>query len=691
MEPAGVPAPAEAPADEDDRRRAVRRFARAAAGGGAAAMAVLTWLSLRGSADLLARHESGQFYEVQARAWLDGRWDVPGDSIGAERFNVGGRFYEYFGPFPALLRVPFVALTDSLDGRLARLFSLVGCALILAAVTWLLWLVRRAIGRTGEPTRLELAATAGFVLVAGCGSIVVYLSGWPAVYHEAIIWGVAWALVSSALLVGYLLDRRTIHLVLASMAAACSILSRGSVGAGPIVAIGLVGVWRFIEAVRARELPLRSLGGLAAAALVPYGLYGWVNQVKFGSPFALPPFDKQDLLIHWPSRGPAMAANHGTLFGWGYAPTIALQYLRPDGVTFDRLFPWVWFEREPRVLGGAVFEALNPSASIPAASTLLVVLAAVGAVAVVRRRGLVLVAPIIGAAVGAVGAFSLAFVDQRYQADVLPLLVLPAVLGFWVMLGAVERWRRPAGAAIVVVALALGAWSCWVNSSLSYLYQRSLAPDASADLRAGMVSTQLAVHEALFDIPPSRVQQADTVGPPGPRGSLFVLRACDGVLWSTGRDGWRWVERTASTGHIALDAAPPGQGRWPLVSSTDGQSTTIVWVRVFPDGRLWFEHEWWGEGAATAEVVTGEPVQWTGRGAIDVLLDQQSFVRSVVVVRLDGQVVLEADALVAPGAVAYGAQARSASAASTWPSEVEPRAVDTPICDRPVDVGAVDR
>lgn len=654
-------------------------------------MAVLTWFTLRGSTDLLARQETGQFFEVQARAWLDGRWDLPADSIGAERFNVDGRFYEYFGPFPALLRVPFVALTDSLDGRLARLFTLLGCAVILAAVTWLLWLVRRAVGGTEELTRCELVATAGFVFVAGCGSIVVYLSGWAAAYHEAIVWGVAWALVSSALLVWHLLDGRMIHLVLASAAAACSILSRGSVGVGPIVAIGVVGVWRFVEAVRDRELPVRALGVVGAATLVPYALYGWVNVVKFGSPFALPPVDKQDLLVSWPTRGPAMAANDGTLFGPDYAPTIALQYLRPDAITFDRLFPWISFSRPPRVLGGAVFEALNPSASIPAASTLLVVLALVGVMALARRRGLVLVAPIVGAAVGAVGSLSLAFVDQRYQADVLPLLVLPALLGFSSLVGAAPRWRRPARAAVVAGVMVLGAWSCWANGSLAYVYQRSLAPDATADLRAGMVSTQLAVHDALFDSAPSRVQQADSVGVTAPRGSLFVLRECDGVLWSTGHDGWRWIERTPSTGRVLLEAAPPDEGRWPLVSSGDGQSTTIVWVRTLPDGRLRFEHEWWRAGATEGEVVVGEPVAWTDRARVEVLLDQQSFLRSVVVVRLDGEVVLEADALVAPGTVRYGAQDRAPGASTAWPSEVEPAEVTTPICDRLVELGAAER
>ena len=45
------------------------------------------------------------FYEIQARSWLHGHWDADAGAYLFERFKVDGRYYTYFGPWPALLRL----------------------------------------------------------------------------------------------------------------------------------------------------------------------------------------------------------------------------------------------------------------------------------------------------------------------------------------------------------------------------------------------------------------------------------------------------------------------------------------------------------------------------------------------------------------------------------------------------------
>ena len=92
------------------------------------------------------------FYEIQARALMDGHLDVPRGALSIEAFQVGGRDYMYFPPLPAILRMPILAFTDSLDGRLTALSMLLAWLLTVTFTALLLWRVRGLV-RPGRRTR----------------------------------------------------------------------------------------------------------------------------------------------------------------------------------------------------------------------------------------------------------------------------------------------------------------------------------------------------------------------------------------------------------------------------------------------------------------------------------------------------------------------------------------------------------
>ncbi len=78
-----------------------------------------TWLVTLGSFRFNAREIFGNFYDHQAVSLFAGRLDVPGDAIGGEAFEAHGKLYGYFGPTPALLRLPLVA-SGLAFGKLSR-------------------------------------------------------------------------------------------------------------------------------------------------------------------------------------------------------------------------------------------------------------------------------------------------------------------------------------------------------------------------------------------------------------------------------------------------------------------------------------------------------------------------------------------------------------------------------------------
>ena len=608
------------------------RFFLACAVGGALAIVVFAYFLLEGRFDLFEPEFLSSFYDVQARSLLEGHWDVPARSLAWERFEIDGKYYTYFGPWPAFLRMPILALTHRLDGQLSRVSMLLAYGLLLGAAARLCWQARTLVRGNGPPTRATLLGAGGFVFLIGCGSTVLFLSGRTWVYHEALLWGLAWTLAAFSCFIAYVVDPTRRNLVLVSATATLAFLSRATVGSGPVLALGallvVLVVGRILAArrgaVHASEAVaepgpepswMRVLGipgeaaarvrlwPLAIATAVPLALYAYVNYSKFRSLYGLP-LEKQDIIVASDLGQRAFAANDGSITGLTYLPTNLLQYFRPDAIGFDRFFPWVTFSREPRVIGSPVFIDIDFSASITASSTLVLLLAVIGLIAIVRApkpatagsSAALLRVPVVLASVGAFVTLSIAYLQHRYEADFLPMFVIAGAAGLWYLARLLEGrpawWRRTALAVVVV----LGAWSCWATASLTFLHQRAYGPLVPQASLARLVDVGLTVHELLPGGAPSRVRHVRGLPLPEPdsRQSLLVVGDCGGLFYSTGR-GWTPVELTPATGtyvlRVQFPAAPAGT-REPLISAMDARGSSIVWVRYLEKSRVRIEYEW---------------------------------------------------------------------------------------------------
>jgi hypothetical protein len=688
-----------------------RRFAWACAAGGVLAMLVMTWLATRGFSALFDQPHLGGFFDAQGRALLHGHWDVPPAAASFERFAIDGRYYMYFGPTPALFRMPFLLVTHSLDGRLSRVSMIAASGVLVWAIARLAWLARRSVRGDRPVSRGEAAIAGALVLAASLGTAVVYISSWTAVYHEAIQWGVALALVSYGALLAWMLDARGRDLAVAGVAATLSVLSRGSVGLGPVAAIGIVLLVRLVRAIRSRgrargdalpdarpdarpdrRLDRRTIVWLGTACAVPIVLYAYVNQVKFGSLFSTPPVQYQDLLIDWPPRVAAMAANGGKLTGIKYAPTTLYHFFRPDGVAFDRLFPWVLPLVPHKVFGNVVFENFRPTASVTSTTPLALIAALVGTWAALARRSLRRwLAPIAGAVIGSLGVFVFAWLDHRYQADFAPLLLVAGLLGAWVVVDWLAGRSRALVVGVTAAAVVLAVWGVWANVALAVVYQRTQPDWSTVDDRASLVDAQLRIADVLGTPLASFVQTGDALPTGGEIGGLFVLGHCAGVYRFDGAN-WLPVEQTARTGYHPLDVRLDRgeRGRQPVLSSTDDTGTTVLWARNQGDGRVAFEYQWKGADPGNPFNMR-VPLGVVDRGAdgavgMSVRIDAREGITDFLQVRAEGRLLYDDSVNKLRGPIELGTQSELAGATSLA-GEVEQRGVDTPICDRLVDLG----
>jgi hypothetical protein len=680
-----------------------RRYLRACALGGLVAGLLFAWMLCAGRADLLQSHELTGIYDAQARSLLDGHWDIPREKLSLEAYIIDGKAYTYYGPVPSVLRMPVLAVTDGLDGRLAQLSMLGAFAVLIVFTSRLSWRVR-ALVRGGRPmARTELWIAGGVVFVVGTGSVVLFLASRPIVYHEAELWGAALAIAAYDSLLGFIVRPGRRDLTWAGVFAGLAFLTRPSVGAGPLVALALVLGARLLVLVagrlRRRRLlrPLSWAGvgdeaanrsyllPLVAAVAVPLALYMYVNYARFGHPWNYPITRHITVLEGIDQmRIEALAANGNSLFGVKFVPTNLLVMLRPDGVRLDGLFPFLTFPPPADVIGGVKFDTIDRAASIPTTMPLLFVLALVGGAAVFLRRPAAasrlaaLRVPVLAAVAGGCVTLSIDFVAHRYLSDFLPILVLLGLAGVQVLLLALSRPSRRRGVvrAVTVSLVAMAALSLWANFALGILYQRAYNVFLSESDRAAFIGFQQDFDEFLpygsrFD-----VRSGAELPDPGPAGSVFVVGDCDGLYWSDGED-WFGLERTDATGayplRVTVSDRPSGTRETLLVAGTPDKMDRIG-IEYRDDNEVVFTID----SGVFGVVLRSEPVDIVpGRPTrVDLVYDNSRVGR--LTIEVEGESLFSFNNLLAIGPVAVAGS--DGPGAPEFEGTVERIPTPTPLC-----------
>ncbi len=695
--------------------RAATRFARSCAVAIAICGAAFAWLVTDGTFNFLQSAPFSNFYDVQARSLLHGTWSMPASVLTIEGIQVGGRTYMYYGPVPAILRIPILLFTHRLDGRLTQPSLLIGFVVALIFASLLCWRIRGLVRGPVDLGRIECWLTAGLIVVVGVGSVLFFLGSTAQVYEEAEMWGAAFTLGAFYSLIGFLERPVAGRLVSSGSLATLAMLTRGSVGAAPLVAIGLVALVYLLSmlarhvarherraeriadvlGLRVPERPGWFLAGLTAALGVPLVLYAWVNEAKFGSLFSIP-VGRQVFSLENAHRQAVLAANGGSLFGLKFLPTNLLQFVRPDALSVTRLFPFLFFPGKALVLGHLLYDTRDWSSSIPTCMPILFVLALVGIVVVYKRRpppasprrteaGLAtLRVPLVGAAAGTYGILTIAFIAQRYLADAIPFLVLAALAGWHFLanrVATIASVTRLAGAALLAL---LALFGLWASFSLSLFYQRELGPLVSIPQRAGMVAFQQQVDRSLFGGPARDVRFVSQLPASGEALELAVVGSCAAVYQFDG-NLWQPVELGAGGGAVRLEVtfAPTDLGRRQPLLVTGGASPQDV-VAVTWEGGDRYSFSYIFEGSllsASDRAWYEEQAVAVGPGPHEVQIDLVTQL-GMVFITLDRNPVFSLLYPVAPPTVVrLGSAPSSVPTTPRFSGSVRSVLVPTPICD----------
>ena len=415
---------------------------------GTAALATLgfTGMVTQGTLQFDVTEPLGSFYDYQADSLLRGRLDVTEEAIGGEAFVVAGKLYGYFGPTPALLRLPFVVF-DFAFGNLTRAFFVGYFLASLAAAYALLRHACRLVSPAAVPSP---AAVVFLTANLGLGSTLFFLGSRAYVYHEAIFCGVTFALFACLFALRHLATPAGRWWLASLLCAVLSLHARPPTGLFALTFLGCVAValmGRSLLAGDRRAPAMRKSVFIGALCVLAVFTFNGLGYLKFDT------FEGAPLRFSRPYDAERLAKIDGQSFHAANVPSGAYTYFVRPNLRFEPLFPFVYLGSPTpgREFPAAKLDLPDHTLAIPVAMPGLFFLAVLAAAALARAS---LRAPLLltGAAVlpMSLALFAAVATAQRYTADWLPFLTCAAALGL-ASLAPLTAWLRRALSALLAV------------------------------------------------------------------------------------------------------------------------------------------------------------------------------------------------------------------------------------------------
>ena len=470
------------------------------------------------------------FYTYQTSALLHGHlWMRPSD-LGIEAFTHAGRSYTYFGVFPSLLRLPFVAVfgthgnANYTAGSLFIAWVLTG--VFSAMLIWRLRLMARGRAALG---RLEAASYGILVASFLGGSVIVFLAASPWVYNEDFAWSIALSIGVFWSLLGVIDSPTWGRIAGSGLLILAASLNRLTAGWACVIAALAVGAWFWFSkrhtGNRRWVLPVVAIG------VIPLVISCAINYVKFGLPFGLPMADQVWAHVN-AHRRDFLAANGGKAFSFAFLPSTLNAYLNPLNLSISGVWPYVQLPTTlPKIIGSATFDQTYPTASIPATMPLLFGLGVWGLICTLRPRPVGRLAEVrfilIPAVIGCAGVLLWGYIASRYMADFMPLIIVASSVGLIDLArrleGRSQAMRRRCFAGLV----ALGVIGVAVNAAVS-------VTPSSAWSKGQLASLMTVQHTLSPGALASNVTVTSHLPTWAPAGALYATPTCSGLYRSNG-------------------------------------------------------------------------------------------------------------------------------------------------------------
>ena len=530
---------------------------------------------------------AADFFDAQGNAFLHGRISVSPYVMGIEGFSLDGRTYMYFGPFPALLRIPVLLVTQDFDGQMTLVSMLVAFVVFAVFTARLVWLVRRTVLGPDAPVTTRQAVLAA-VFLAGItgGTTLTFDASLPWVYHEVYLWQTALVVAAAYWLVRIAMAPTGRAVAWLGVVALCTVLTRTTGGLGVCIGTVALALWMF----RGRSFAgARTFAPLVlAAGLVPLAVGIGYNALKFRHPYLFPLQDQVWTLTNQHRRF-ALAANGGTITGPQFFTSALTTYFDPRGIRFVDYFPWVTLPGSNARGTGAVIDQSYRTGSVTAFMPLWLMMSIASLVVVVRRtpsgpagQGLRALRPALLATVTMTGGvMAYGYLANRYTSEFVPALVVGSTITLWAV---VARWaaasRVLAGGMVAVLSLG-GLFSMAAQAGTGF-------SEAAQTYGGGRIARFLDLQDRLSGGPGSAfaalISHSDQLPVGGSADDLHIRGDCDGLYLNTGDHYRPWMLVEERSRLVSVELPRHLRRAYVTLFVTHGKATRRVYIQTWRDG-----------------------------------------------------------------------------------------------------------
>jgi hypothetical protein len=424
-------------------------------------------LMTRGTGELMSKEMLGSAFDSLADALVQGRSQIDPRSIRWEGFVVDGRTTMYFGPLPALLRIPLHWLMPSGFGEWSRTSCLLASMLALMAFATIA--LRALLGNPGLAGSLKRIVLIASLMGFGFGTPLCFLMYAGSIYHESIVWGLAGSVWGIALLLSILGSRQSFAMKLTFLAVVtgATLLARVTYGAPFYLILLLIAGDALRRAARDPDVQIAGEAAKLFACLTPAGvmllIQLWYNFDRFGSIFTFVDYEHLAFMRN-DAAAWTILQEAGTFNPKRMGPAF-YNYFGVSRDFFSSSFPWFELAR-PEYPDWGLYPRLFKSylVSLSLASSWIVLGAAVGSGYLFARTSSWIVR-LCGIAflleIGLVSSYYI--MELRYSIDFFPYLIF-AYAFFLASMGA-RQPLRGRGQELASVLLFSVALSCIVTVS----------------------------------------------------------------------------------------------------------------------------------------------------------------------------------------------------------------------------------
>lgn len=491
---------------------------------------------------------AANFFEVQATAFMDGHLWVPDKSMAIEGFiQPDGHTYMYFGPFPALLRIPMLLVTDDFNGQLTVASMLIAWVVFAVFAVRLCWSIRDLLRPDTEVSRTD--AVLALILVAGLtgGTVLTFDAALPWVYHEVYLWQSAFVVAALYWMIRVVRDPSPRAFAWLGVCAAGATLTRTTGGWGVCIATFALAIWMYVGKTSSHR---RWAWMCVAAGALPLAAAIAVNWAKFGHLFMFP-LENQvwtELNAH---RREALEINGGSITGLQFFWPALIAYFGP-GVRFVDYFPWITLPADPATGHGAFIDQAYRTGSVVGLMPLFLLLGLLALPFLLRRTAhlphgagvRMLRPPLLAVFLMTGGVMAYGYFATRYTSEFVPALVLGSLVSLWAWLAPLAARGRVVRA-LLVVPLVLGvAYSMWANTATGLTA-------AAFQYQGDKLARYLTWQNAISGGPGSSFAGLFTTSDEMPEGGtpdqIHVRGNCEGLYVNTGETEQRWVTAEEAT------------------------------------------------------------------------------------------------------------------------------------------------